>query len=205
MKIRLAILAILLGGCAAENQAETASPLPKNSARTCADETVVVVGSAAAPAPGLSWSAMDVLQALDSDFEGIIYWEAGGESPAVFDAASRAAEVRAIYPADSANGLVDASCPPYYAVDIGAAFLAEDGRLDELFSVQLIVTSPERASFKATIPLDQLHGELRPNEEAIDVSLGIDAEFGAKQWVGSLYWLEELSMVSETVAIFAFD
>ncbi|MBT3217855.1 MAG: hypothetical protein HN348_02080 [Proteobacteria bacterium] len=205
MKIRLAILAVLLGGCAAENQVETATPLAKSHVRTCADETVVVVKSATEPAPGMTWSPRDVLRALDEDFEGIIYWETGGESPAVLDAASRATEVRAIYPADSANGLVDARCPPYYTVDMGAAFLAEDGRLDELFSVELIVTSPETASFAANIPLDQLQGELRPTEETTGISLGIDAEFGATHWEGSLYWLEELSMVSETVAIFAFD
>ena len=90
MTIRLAILTVLLGGCAAESTVEIVTSAPKNNARTCADETVVIVDSISTPAPDLNWSAGDVLQALDDDFEGMIYWEAGGESPAVFDAASRA-------------------------------------------------------------------------------------------------------------------
>jgi hypothetical protein len=197
MKVHYLLMAALVG-CAEPEETPPDSDAVETRAKTCADETVVALNYAGEVAPWFTFAADDVVSSIRRTFSGDVVWADGIETLGLLDATGAGREVRAMYPANSLDGEIDASCPPYCQIDLGANLSDEDGRLSETFTAELVITTANTASFSMTLSPSQLRGDLRAQDKA----LAIDGAFDHDGWDGTLAW--EQDGVQETLGSFDF-
>ena len=201
MKLRFAMMCALSAACTTPDDPAIPSHSDTQLLRTCADEVLVPVDDASIPAEGLGFAALDVVRELQRVFHGEFHWNDGTTS-GVLDPTGSGRRVRAVYPASSLTGIINAACPPYYALELGAELYDENGRIDETFTAELVITSRRQASFSMGLSNTDRKGTL--DEPELDApELFIEGQLDDGVWDGQLAWQSE--HVQQTVGWFVFE
>lgn len=192
----------LLGGCFGlfGDGGQSGTEVPDS----CEEIARAPVTDLTTPADGLSFSAQDVLDAIDGDWSGSWAPTTGDPADAHASIAADAATVvrvdqalvsHAAADGQRAEGALDAmpvECGPYYVVIAAVDLSTSDGALAETFAAEVTARDLAAGTFAAAIDRLDVVGSTRP--AAFDpadwqhVNLAIDGSFADGGLSGSATW-----------------